>query len=85
MLTLRHFCYACFLVLQLGTSSFSYAAEFKAAPQKFLQEVATRFARADGVPAGGIQLMDMVTEGLPAVFSNGKLFELREGRCQTVL
>lgn len=85
MLTLRHFCYACFLVLQLGTSSFSYAAEFKAAPQKFLQEVATRFARADGVPAGGIQLMDMVTEGSPRVFANGNWFELREGRWQTVL
>ncbi len=84
MITLRYYSYACFLALQLGSIRFSYAAEFKPAPQRFLEEVATRFGRAEGVPEGGIRLLDVAAEGSPRIFANGNWLELRAGRWQAV-
>ena len=55
------------------------------APQAFHQEVAHKFGATEGLPAGGIQLLDLDPAApAPRVFADGCWFELRENRWSEV-
>ena len=60
------------------------AADRLPAPQHFLQEVATRFTAADGLPAADVQLIDLAADGTPRAFADGRWSEFRDGRWQNV-
>jgi hypothetical protein len=56
------------------------AKEEPPAPQRFSQEVALRLAAAEGPPATHSQLVEVNAEGQPRVFSEGRWYELQDGR-----
>ena len=73
--------------LVLGTlawlaATVSYPADFTPAPQRFRQEVPTRFTQAHGLPEAAAQLIDLAVDGTPRAFAGGKWWELRDGRWQ---
>jgi hypothetical protein len=49
-------------------------------PQRFLQESATRVGADAGLPAQGIQLLDLQADGAPMVFAEGRWHELADAR-----
>lgn len=50
------------------------------APQRFAQEVATNFSAAHGLPAGGVQLLDLPPASPPLALAGGRWYALREAR-----
>ena len=65
-------------------ASAGYTAQISLAPQRFQQELATRFTQAHGLPPGSIQLVDLAANHALRVFAGGRWWELREGRWQPV-
>ena len=65
-------------------ASAGYTAQISPAPQRFQQELATRFTQAHGLPPGSIQLVDLAANRALRVFAGGRWWELREGRWQPV-
>jgi hypothetical protein len=45
------------------------AADLRPAPQRFEQEVATQFVSTHGLPAGGVQLVDLPSDNRPTVLA----------------
>jgi hypothetical protein len=60
------------------------AAEWTIAAQKFKQEIATRFTTLHGLPKAEMQLIEISTAGTPRAFGNGRWFELRDERWQSL-
>src|SRR5262245_25947784 len=53
----------------------SLSADYTAAPQDFLQEVAVRFTGETGAPNGPVQLIDTPADGKLRAFSAGKWYQ----------
>ncbi len=68
-------------VIFFGTASERLSgSQPTSAPQRFRQEIATRFAGASGLPSSEVQLLDLGGQGTPRAFAGGRWLELREGR-----
>ncbi len=61
-----------------------FGGDFAAAPQRFKQEIAVRFGVPEGLPEGGVQLVDLSADGIPRAFVAGSWYELKEGRWKDV-
>ncbi len=71
------------ILLWLGVTTLQ-TAEFITAPQQFLQETATRFTPAQGLPGDRVQLIDLMPGGSPLVFAGGRWWTLKDGRFESV-
>ena len=54
------------------------APDFTLAPQRFRQEIASRFTASDGVPSGGVQFIEPGSDGRVRAFAEGEWLELRD-------
>ncbi|HEV8541824.1 MAG TPA: hypothetical protein VGR78_05485, partial [Verrucomicrobiae bacterium] len=61
-----------------AVSAHAGAAELTPAPQKFRQEIATRFGPSDGLPPGKAQLIEIDYRGTPRLFTGGRWFEFQD-------
>lgn len=67
--------------LALGLAA-RVAAEFRPAPQSFVQEVAARYTV--GIPEGKAQLLELTPEDQPRVFANGQWFRLSDSHWEPI-
>src|SRR5438132_735352 len=61
------------------------AAEFTPAPHHFRQEIARRFAQADGLPPGAVQLIECAPDGSTRAFASGDWYQFRDGHWESGL
>lgn len=62
------------------TISLTAVASLAPAPQLLLQEIATSYATASGLPAHGVAWIELTSGGSPRCFAEGRWLELADGR-----
>ncbi len=72
-----------FLFIPLAPAAENPAA-FTPAPQRFQQEISTRFTAADGLGDNSVALIDAGPDGIIRAFAGGKWTEFREGAWREV-
>src|SRR5215831_10134511 len=70
-------------ILLILAGHYVQGKDFTPAPQRFRQEIATRWGEREGLPTQPVQLLDIAPGGEVRAFSAGRWYELHETRWTT--